>query len=92
MNTGRVVLGFLAGIATGALFGVLFAPGKGSSTRRKIAHGGEEYLNDMAEKFDEFIDGVTKKFESVKEEAVRLTENGKTKEVAPENKFAANIK
>ncbi|MBK6947998.1 MAG: YtxH domain-containing protein [Haliscomenobacter sp.] len=85
-------MGILAGIATGALFGVLFAPGKGSSTRRKIAHGGEEYLNDMAEKFDDFIDGVTKKFESVKDEAVRMTENGKTKVDAAENKFAANIK
>jgi len=92
MNTGKVLLGFLAGIATGAILGVLFAPAKGSSTRKKIVHRSDEYLTEMGEKFDEFIDGITKKFDSAKEEAARLADNGKTKVEAAENKFIATVK
>ncbi|MEJ7683756.1 MAG: YtxH domain-containing protein [Segetibacter sp.] len=38
MNSGsKVLLGVLAGAATGAILGVLFAPDKGMETRRKIS-------------------------------------------------------
>lgn len=33
----KILVGFLAGAAVGALAGILFAPDKGSNTRRKIA-------------------------------------------------------
>ena len=36
MKTGKVLLGLLAGIATGALMGILFAPEKGEVTRKRI--------------------------------------------------------
>ena len=36
MNSGKVILGALAGIAAGALIGVLVAPDKGSESRNKI--------------------------------------------------------
>ena len=48
MEKGKIVLGVLGGIAVGALIGVLFAPDKGSVTRRKISKKGEEYLDDIA--------------------------------------------
>ena len=38
MNSGsKVLLGVLAGAATGAILGVLFAPERGEETRRKIS-------------------------------------------------------
>ena len=36
MESSKVVLGVIGGVAVGALLGVLFAPDKGSKTRKKI--------------------------------------------------------
>ncbi|HSO86764.1 MAG TPA: YtxH domain-containing protein [Draconibacterium sp.] len=69
MSSGKVLLGVLAGVAAGALVGILFAPEKGSTTRRKIVSKGEEYVDDLKEKFGEFVDKVAEKFETAKEEA-----------------------
>ena len=41
MNSGKVVLGVLAGLAAGAALGILFAPDKGTATRKKISKKGE---------------------------------------------------
>ena len=38
MSKTNVVIGVLAGVAVGALIGILFAPDKGSETRRKISN------------------------------------------------------
>ena len=55
MDTGKAALGVIAGIAAGALLGILFAPAKGSVTRRRILHKGEEYVDDLKEKFEDLI-------------------------------------
>jgi len=49
MNSGKVLLGVLAGLAAGALLGVLFAPEKGSDTRKKISKKGEDYADSLKE-------------------------------------------
>lgn len=92
MSSGKVLLGILAGVAVGATLGILFAPDKGSKTRRKISKKGDEYADGLGEKFNEFIDSVTKKFESVKEEAVRMAGNGKHKLEEAEVKMNAAVK
>lgn len=68
MSSGKVILGILAGAAAGAMLGILFAPEKGSTTRKKILSKGEEYADELKEKFNEFVDKVTEKFESAKVE------------------------
>jgi gas vesicle protein len=52
MARGRIILGVLAGVAAGALIGILFAPDKGSSTRKKIVHKGEDYVENLKEKIN----------------------------------------
>jgi gas vesicle protein len=79
MNAGKVFLGVLVGVAVGATLGILFAPGKGTAVRRKISHKKDTIADALEEKFNEFIDGVTGKFETVKEEATRMAVNGKQK-------------
>ena len=80
MSSGKVFLGVLAGAATGALAGILFAPAKGSKTREKISRKTEDYLEAVKETFNELIDSVTEKFERVKEDVSEYAENtiGKT--------------
>ena len=67
MKSGKVLLGVLAGLATGAALGILFAPDKGSATRKKISKKGEEYADEFGEKYNEFITGIKNKFVTAKE-------------------------
>lgn len=43
MSTGKFILGLVAGASIGTLAGILLAPDKGASTRRKIV----EHTNDL---------------------------------------------
>ncbi len=77
MSTGKVLFGVLAGIAAGAALGVLLAPDSGASTRKKIAQKGEDYVDGLGEQFNGFVEGMSKKFESLKGDVTRLKEHGK---------------
>lgn len=79
MGTGKILLGVLAGVAVGATLGILFAPDKGANTRKKIVKKGDDYADDLKEKFQEFVENMTEKYENVKEEASNLVEKAKNK-------------
>ena len=79
MSSGKVLLGVLAGVAVGALAGVLFAPDKGSETRKKISRKGEDYADALKEKFDDFISGIREKMETATEEAADMADNIKSR-------------
>jgi gas vesicle protein len=79
MSTGKVVLGALAGLAIGAIAGILFAPEKGSVTRRQIMDKGDEYVDGVKSKFDDVRDSLTNKYESVKRDAEGFVNKGKAK-------------
>lgn len=89
MSAGKVLLGLLAGIAVGATVGVLFAPDKGTATRKKISNKRDNYVEELEEKFNSLIDGATEKFESAKAEAARMAKNGKAKMDEIETKISA---
>lgn len=79
MSAGKVLLGVLAGVAAGALVGILFAPAKGSRTRRRILKKGENYADGLKEKFNEYVETISEKFEQVKEEVSALAKKGNDK-------------
>jgi gas vesicle protein len=65
-DSGKVYLGVLAGLAAGALLGILFAPDKGSETRKKIVAKGEEATDGIKEKFNDLIDELNQKIDAAK--------------------------
>ena len=75
MNSGKVILGALAGLAAGALIGVLFAPDKGSESRSKIVKKGEDYLDSVKQKFNSLLDNISGKYNGGR---VDVTDSGET--------------
>ena len=78
MGTGKILLGVLAGVATGATLGILFAPAKGSKTRKKIIEKGDDYADGLKAKISEIVDSVKDKYESIKEDTVAEVEKVKS--------------
>ena len=76
-NTGKLIGALLLGAAIGATLGILFAPAKGTETRKKIADKGEDITDALTKKFNEFLEGIKKEFEAAKEKALEHAGNGK---------------
>jgi gas vesicle protein len=79
MESGKVVLGVLAGIAFGAALGILLAPEKGSVTRRQILNKGDDYANDLNKKLDSFMEALSKNYGGALQHADELSSKGKAK-------------
>jgi gas vesicle protein len=69
MSSGKVVMGVLAGMAVGALLGVLFAPDKGSETRKKMAEKGGDLIDGVSNKLNNLIDELNQKIDAAKAKA-----------------------
>jgi gas vesicle protein len=76
MSTTKTLLGFIAGAAVGAALGILFAPDKGTETRRKISEQSNDLADNLKGKFTDLVDGVKDKFSSLKGEAEDVAEKG----------------
>jgi gas vesicle protein len=57
MKTSSTLLGVLGAAAAGAFLGVLFAPDKGSNTRKKISDKTKDYGDNLKSK----VDGILSK-------------------------------
>ncbi len=69
MESGKTAAGVLLGVGIGALLGILFAPAKGTKTRRRIMDKGQDYADELKGKFDDLYQDVSDKYDSFLEEA-----------------------
>jgi gas vesicle protein len=79
MNSSKVLLGILGGVAAGALMGILFAPDKGSKTRKKIVDKSKGLADDIKEKFEDLYEDVTDKYENLLQDAKKLVSSKEVK-------------
>jgi gas vesicle protein len=90
MNSGKIILGALAGIAAGALIGVLFAPDKGSDSRHKIVKKGEDYLDSVKNKFNSLLDTISGKYNGGRVDVADSGVNGNSEETIREMQASAS--
>ena len=62
MKASRAVLSIVTGAAVGAALGVLYAPDKGSNTRRKITNKSGSIVGGIKEKATSFVEAVKSPF------------------------------
>jgi gas vesicle protein len=68
MNSGKLLAGVLLGAAAGAVLGVLFAPDKGSETRKKISKKGADLRDSFKNRMNDLVDDLTNHYEEAKDE------------------------
>lgn len=78
-DTKKVIGALLIGTAIGAAIGILFAPAKGTATRKAIVDKGEDLTDDMKDKFNEFLESVKKEYEVIKEKTTHYSVDGNSK-------------
>lgn len=65
MESNKVVVGIIAGVAIGALVGVLFAPAKGSKTRKRVMNKATAYKDELQSKIEDLVDGVSDQYDAL---------------------------
>ena len=69
MNASKVLMGVLGGVAVGAVAGILFAPAKGTKTRKRIMKKGNNLKKDMKNKFEDVYKTISTKYDNVLDHA-----------------------
>ncbi|MBK6834307.1 MAG: YtxH domain-containing protein [Bacteroidetes bacterium] len=66
-NTGKIIGALVVGAAIGGILGILFAPDKGSETRKKIVGKTDDFKDALKEKFNTMFEEAKSEFEALKE-------------------------
>jgi gas vesicle protein len=74
-----MLLGILGGIAAGALLGVLLAPDSGVNTRKKIATKTQGAVDDLKNRFNHLVNGLSEHAADVTERVESAASRAKSK-------------
>jgi len=70
-NSGKILAALIIGAAVGAAFGILYAPDKGSETRKKINEEGKKMSDAIKDKFNK----MKEKMNAVKDDLEQQEED-----------------
>lgn len=78
-RTSSTLIAFLAGAATGAVLGILYAPDKGSNTRDKLSFQLDKYKTKLQELINELMDNKETVESEAKTEGERIISDARLK-------------
>ena len=78
-NSGKVIGALLLGAVIGGALGILFAPDKGSETRKKIAGRAGDITDSIKDKFNALLEEAKNELEVAKEKVIDFAEDGRGK-------------
>ena len=73
----KFIKGILIGAVAGAVIGILYAPRKGSKTRKMLRRKGAGIKDAIRSEFNAIEEKVDSQYESIKEDTAELLEQGK---------------
>ncbi len=73
-ETGKIVGALLIGAVVGAALGILFAPEKGSETRKKISGKTDDLSDALKEKFNALVEEAKKEMDHARERVNEFAE------------------
>jgi gas vesicle protein len=79
MKPNKIILGVVGGAATGVLLGVLFAPKKGSETRKSILKKSHDYADGAKNKIETLLGSINKPYNNILQGGKHLIDEGKSK-------------
>ena len=68
----KLITGLVIGAAAGLVAGILFAPDKGTETRKKIADKAGDFTDELKDGFNDFVDDISAKFGKAKRKALSM--------------------
>lgn len=79
MKSAKIILGTLAGVAIGVQIGLLIAPEKGKTTRKKLSKKGEGYFKEVNSQYDQLVKGINERLDKMNKNIVAVAEDTKSK-------------
>ena len=79
MNSSKVLLGFLGGLAIGAIAGILLAPEKGTETRKKVLNMASDVTDAVEDSIHQALDKVKDKYSQTIREGEELANEALSK-------------
>jgi gas vesicle protein len=73
-NLGRDILILAGGVAVGAALGILFAPAKGTVTRRRIARTARDLKDSVVDKLEDLVESAEEIVDEFRESAAEFIE------------------
>ncbi|WP_395043107.1 YtxH domain-containing protein [Flavobacterium sp.] len=76
MKSSKLLLGVIGGVAVGTVLGILFAPAKGSETRKNITNKGSGFKETFKETATKIANTISETSNGFKKEAKELASDG----------------